>query len=234
MTTPATIYPAMGMKDLPPAMRPREKLLALGPQALADVELLALVLRTGVPGKNVFALAQEMLSTCGGFAGLMIARVEAPVGLSGLGPAKRAEISAWLEMTRRALAQSLHETPLFDSPQRAKDYVRLQLAQFPREVFAAFFLDNRHQLISFEELFHGTLTQASVYPREVMRRALLLNAAAVIVAHNHPSGEVEPSNADREVTRRLNEALASIDVRLLDHLVVTVHQVVSLAEKGWM
>ncbi|MEJ7138307.1 RadC family protein [Amphibiibacter pelophylacis] len=225
--------PPVGVKDLPPAMRPREKLLARGPQALADVELLALVLRTGTPGRNVFALAQDMLDCCGGFAGLMIARTELPA-LPGLGPARRAELSAWLEMTRRALAQSLHESPVFDAPQHAKDYVRLRLAQSPREVFAAFFLDNRHQLIRFEELFLGTLNQASVYPREVLRRALLLNAAAVIVAHNHPSGECEPSHADREITRRLHDTLASVEVRLLDHLVVTVHRVVSLAEKGWL
>jgi DNA repair protein RadC len=222
----------MTPKDLPADQRPREKLLARGPAALADGELLALLLRTGLPGHGVFALAQQLLDHCGGFAGLLAASARDLQGVKGLGPAKRAEILAVMEIARRAIAQPLRAAPVFDSPQRVKDYLALQLAGLGHEVFAVLFLDHQHRLLALEEMFRGTLTQTSVYPREVVRRAMALNAGAVILAHNHPSGLAEPSRADEYLTQALKSALALVDVRVLDHLVVGQGQVVSMAERG--
>jgi len=176
----------MSLKDLPVEMRPREKLLARGPGALSDIELLALLLRTGLPGKGVFDLAEHVLREFGGFAGLLRVDAGAFRRIKGLGPAKRAEVAAVIEMARRAMAQQLQATPVFDSPQKVKDYVSLQLGARTQEVFAVLFLDSQHRLLQLEEMFHGSLTQTSVYPREVVRRALELNAGAVILAHNHP------------------------------------------------
>jgi DNA repair protein RadC len=220
------------MKDLPADQRPREKLLARGPAALADAELLALLLRTGTAGQGVLALAQAVLLRCGGFAGLLRAEPDQLAGLKGLGPAKRAELLAVMEMARRALSQELSEAPVFDSPGRVKEFLALQLGGLPHEVFAVLFLDNQHRLLRSEELFRGTLAQTSVYPREVVKRALALNAAAVVLAHNHPSGAAEPSRADELLTQSLKSALALVDVRVLDHVVVGQGQVVSLAERG--
>ena len=220
------------MKDLPADQRPREKLLARGASALADAELLALLLRTGYKGRGVVAMAQDVLDACGGFAGLLNAEPERLKSLKGLGPAKRAELLAVMEVARRALAQQMAAAPVFDSPQRVKDYLGLQLAGRSQEVFAVLFLDAQHRLLRLEELFQGTLTQTSVYPREVLKRALALNAGAVVLAHNHPSGLAEPSRADEYLTQTLKTALKMIDVLVLDHIVVGQGQVVSMAERG--
>ena len=220
------------MKDLPADQRPREKLQARGPGALADAELLAVLLRTGYKGCGVLTLAQQVLDSCGGFAGLLNAEPTKLKAIKGLGPAKRAELLAVMETARRALAQQMAAAPVFDSPGRVKDYLGLQLGGRPQEVFAVLFLDGQHRLLRLEEMFHGTLTQTSVYPREVLRRALALNAAAVVLAHNHPSGVAEPSRADEYLTQTLKTALQLIDVRVLDHIIVGQGQVVSLAERG--
>ena len=222
----------MPLKDLPVEMRPREKLLARGAGALSDIELLALLLRTGLPGKGVFDLAESVLESFGGYAGLLQADAAALKRIKGLGPAKRAEVAAVLEISRRALAQQLRSTPVFDTPQKVKDYIALQLGARVQEVFAVLFLDGQHRLLKLEEMFHGTLTQTSVYPREVVRRALEMNAGAVILAHNHPSGVAEPSRADEFLTQTLKSALQLVDVRVLDHLVVGQGSVVSFAERG--
>ena len=220
------------MKDLPADQRPREKLQARGPGARADAELLAVLLRTGYKGCGVLTLAQQVLDSCGGFAGLLNAEPAKLKAIKGLGPAKRAELLAVMETARRALAQQMAAAPVFDSPGRVKDYLGLQLGGRPQEVFAVLFLDGQHRLLRLEEMFHGTLTQTSVYPREVLRRALALNAAAVVLAHNHPSGVAEPSRADEYLTQTLRTALQLIDVRVLDHIIVGQGQVVSLAERG--
>jgi len=218
----------------PPATRPRERLLARGPQALADVELLALLLRTGCRGQGVLVLAEGLLGSFDGFGGLLRAEPQALARVHGLGPAKLAELSAVLEMARRAIAQQMREAPVFDAPQKVKDYLALQLGGRTQEVFAVLFLDAQHRLLRLEEMFQGTLAQTSVYPREVVRRALALNAGAVILAHNHPSGLAEPSRADEHLTATLRSALALVDVRVLDHLVVGSGQVVSMAERGML
>ncbi len=222
----------MSIKNLPAATRPREKLLALGPQALADAELLALLLRTGVAGKGVLELADHVLDRCNGWAGLLRADANALAGIKGLGPAKRAELGAVLEIARRAMSQQLADVPVFDNPTVVKHFVALQLGALGHEVFAVLFLDNQHRLLKHEEMFRGTLTHTSVYPREVARRALELNSAAVILAHNHPSGAAEPSRADEFLTQSLKSALQLVDVRVLDHLVVGRGEVVSFAERG--
>ena len=220
------------MKDLPADQRPREKLLARGPGALADAELLALLLRTGFKGTPVLSFAQQILDACGGFAGLLNAEPLKLKAIKGLGPAKRAELLALMETARRALNQQLAQQPVFDSPGRVKDYLALHLGGRPQEVFAVLFLDGQHKLLRLEEMFHGTLTQTSVYPREVVKRALTLNAGAVVLAHNHPSGLAEPSLADEYLTQTLKSALQLVDVRVLDHIVVGQGQTVSLAERG--
>jgi DNA repair protein RadC len=205
----------MTFKDLPPGMRPREKLVARGAAALGDAELLALLLRTGLPGKNVLQLAQEVLERFGGLAGLLRASLDDLKAVKGLGgTAKRAELAAVLELSRRA------------------QYLQLHLGDRPHEVFAVLFLDAQHRLIALEELFRGTLTQTSVYPREVVVRALHHHAAAVVLAHNHPSGDVAPSRADEALTRTLQGALALVDVRVLDHVVVGAGGTLSMAQKG--
>jgi DNA repair protein RadC len=226
--------PGAKIKDLPASARPREKLLALGPGALADVELLAVLLRTGGGGLGVLQLGEALLEEHGGLAGLMHAAPAALERSRGLGPAKRAELAAIVEIARRALRQQLRATPVFDMPQRVKDFVALRLGASEREVFAALYLDAQHRLIEMRELFSGTLSQTSVYPREVLRQALLFNAAAVILVHNHPSGVPEPSRADAALTESLADTLRLIDVRVLDHLIVGTGQVVSFAERGMM
>ena len=222
----------MSIKDLPTAARPREKLLAHGAASLADAELLALLLRTGFKGQGVLQLADAVLARFGGFSGLLQAGVADLKAIKGLGPAKRAELAAVVEMARRSLAQELQTTPVFDSPQAVKHYVQLQLSGLQFEVFSVLFLDAQHRLLAMEEMFRGTLSQTSVYPREVVKRALARNAGAVILAHNHPSGLAEPSRADEFLTQTLKSALALVDVRVLDHLVVGQGQVVSFAERG--
>ncbi|MFN0186849.1 MAG: DNA repair protein RadC [Aquabacterium sp.] len=222
----------MSIKDLPAAARPREKLLALGPAALADAELLALLLRTGCAGQGVLQLAQALLDRAGGFAGLLAPGQAAASKLKGIGPAKRAELAAVAEMARRALAQQLAQAPVFDHPQRVKDYVALHLGEWPAEHFACLFLDTQHRLLAAETMFRGTLNHTAVHARELVRRALELNAGAVVFAHNHPSGVAEPSRADEALTQALKSALQLVGVRVLDHLVVGRGVVVSLAERG--
>ncbi len=223
----------MPLKDLPPDARPREKLLARGPGALSDAELLALLLRTGLAGKGVLQLAQELLDHFGGMAGLLHAGAEDLKQIKGLGgPAKRAELVAVLELARRALAEQLRERAALDTPQAVKDYLQLHLAHKKHESFAVLFLDNQHKLLALEELFRGTLAQTSVYPREVVLRALHHHAAAVVLAHNHPSGTVQPSRADEALTQALKAALALVDVRVLDHVIVAPGLALSMAEKG--
>ncbi len=223
----------MSFKELIEESRPREKLIGLGPAALADAELVALLLRTGIRGKNVLQLSQELLDLFGGLAGLLHAGVDDLKHIKGLGgTAKRAELAAVLELARRVLAERLKERPLFESPESVKHYLQLHLGARPHEVFAAVFLDARHRLIAMEELFRGTLTQTSVYPREVATRALHHHAASVVLAHNHPSGCVEPSRADETLTRTLQTALALIDVRVLDHVIVSKGSSLSMAERG--
>ncbi|HJS02816.1 MAG TPA: DNA repair protein RadC [Variovorax sp.] len=223
----------MSFSDLPLEARPREKLMALGPGSLADAELLALLLRTGLPGKNVLQLAQDLLDGFGGINGLLHAGLDDLRRIKGLGgSAKRSNLAAVLELARRAMAQGLKERELFESPDAVKNYLQLQLAARPHEVFAALFLDAQHRLIALEELFRGTLTQTSVYPREVVTRALHHRAAALILAHNHPSGCVEPSRADEALTHTLRAALALIDVRVLDHVIVAPGRALSMAERG--
>ena len=223
----------MPLKDLPPDARPREKLLARGPAALGDAELLALLLRTGLPGTSVLQLAQQPLDEFGGIAGLLNTSADDLKRVKGLGgPAKRAELVAVLELARRALAQQLRQRTALDSATAVKDYLQLHLGQRPHEVFAALFLDSQHRLIALEELFRGTLSQTSVYPREVALRALHHHAAAVVLAHNHPSGSVQPSRADEALTQTLKAALALVDVRVLDHVIVAPGQTLSMAERG--
>ena len=236
----------MPLKDLPADARPREKLLARGPGALSDVELLAILLRTGIKGKGVLQMADELLniknnSTKGsmdegfdGLSGLLHATADDLKRIKGLGPAKRAEIVAVLELARRAMAQQLKERAVFADPDTIKHYLKLHLAARPYEVFAVVFLDVQNRLLAMEEMFRGTLTQTSVYPREVVLRALHHQASAVVLAHNHPSGSVQPSRADEALTQALKTTLALIDVRVLDHVIVAPGDALSMAEKGLM
>lgn len=236
----------MPLKDLPLDAQPREKLLARGPAALSDAELLAILLRTGLAGKGVLQLAQELLDDpvrdpatgrsagggFGGIAGLLHASSQDLQRIKGLGPAKRAELMAVLELARRAMAQQLREREVFDSPQAVQHYLQLHLTGRTHEVFAVLFLDSGNRLIAMEELFRGTLTQTSVYPREVVLRALHHHAAAMVLAHNHPSGSVQPSRADEALTQTLKAALALVDVRVLDHMIVAPGAALSMAEQG--
>ena len=223
----------MSIKDLPADARPREKLLARGPQALSDVELLAILLRTGMAGKNVFQLSEELLGP-DGIAGLLTASVQSLKMVKGLGPAKQAELLAVFELARRALSQRLKEREAFHTPGAVKQYLQLQLAHKNHEVFAVLFLDHQNRMLAMEELFRGTLSQTSVYPREVVLRALHHQAAAVVLSHNHPSGSVQPSRADEHLTQTLKASLALVDVRVLDHIIVGQGQALSMAEQGLM
>jgi DNA repair protein RadC len=221
-----------GLDHLPPEARPREKLLARGAAALADAELLALLLRTGTAGRGVLQLAQDLIDRFGGLAGLLNAQTADLKTIKGLGPAKRAEIAAVLEIARRVLAERLSARPMFEQPQAVKDYLVLQLRALDHEAFAVMFLDAGHHLLRFEILFRGTLTHTAVHPREVLKRAMALNAAAVVLAHNHPSGVAEPSRADELITASLRQALQLVDVRLIDHVIVGNGATVSFAERG--
>ena len=222
----------MVLKDIPPNARPREKILALGPSALADIELVALLLRTGFKGTSVLQLAQQLLDAFGGLAGLLNAGPADLKRIKGLGPAKRAVMAAVIELARRSMSHELMQRPVLSDPGQVKDFLRLQLGGHAHEVFAVLFLDARNQLLRLEEMFRGTLTQTSVYPREIVKRALELKASAVILAHNHPSGAAEPSRADEYLTQTLVSALKLVDLRVLDHLVVGQDEVVSFAERG--
>jgi DNA repair protein RadC len=220
--------------DTPDAALPRERLLALGPAALSDTELIALLLGTGVPGHNVFDVARALHAQFGSLRGLLDATQDDLRGLRGIGPARIALLVAVTELARRALAEKACERPLIDSAGAVEDYLRLLIGTSPCEMFVCLFLDARHCLLRTEESARGSLTRMAVYPREIVRRALSLNAAALIVAHNHPSGAVQPSAEDRRLTRVLRDALALVDVRLLDHIVVGASDTFSFAQAGWL
>ncbi|MCL6556586.1 MAG: DNA repair protein RadC [Burkholderiales bacterium] len=223
----------MAIADWPAAERPRERLISQGAQALSDAELLAIFLRTGVAGKSAVDLARDLIAHFGSLNRLFGASYAEFQRLPGLGPAKYAQMQAVLELARRALAERAEKQDALSSPQAVRDYLRLRLADRPHEVFVAVFLDTQNRVIACEELFRGSLKETSVYPREVVKRALTHNAAGVILAHNHPSGVAEPSRADEALTRALKEALALIDVRVLDHFIVAAGTPgVSFAERG--
>lgn len=221
----------MAITDWPEEDRPREKLLARGSGVLSDAELLAIFLRTGVRGKSAVDLAAELIGAFGNLRNMLKADQKTFCKHLGLGSAKYAQLQAVLEMARRYLGESLQRGEPLTSPQITRQFLSQKLRDYSHEVFAVLFLDQRHRVICFEELFRGTIDGASVYPREVVKQSLLHNAAAVIFAHNHPSGVAEPSQADQNITRRLQDALALIDVRVLDHFVVG-DDVVSFAERG--
>ena len=220
--------PAWPTRDMP-----RERLLEAGPAALSDTELIALVLGSGLPGHNVFEVARSLLRRFGSLRAMLDATPEGFDGVRGVGPAKRAQLLAIMEMARRALAEKMRERPLIDSPEAVEDYLRLLIGARPYEVFICLFLDTRHRLIRSEENSRGSLTRMAVYPREIVRRALSVNAASLIVAHNHPSGAVKPSASDRQLTRVLRDTLALIDVQLIDHLVIGTNDTFSFARAGW-
>jgi len=224
----------MAIRDWPAGERPREKLLHKGAAALTEAELLAIFLRTGVKGKSAVDLARLMLKQFGGLRALLAAEQKELCALPGMGPAKYAQLQAGLEMARRHLGEVLERgKPLTDTA-ATRRYLTARFRDMPYEVFAVLYLDNRHRVLAFEELFRGTIDGASVHPREVVRQALKHNGAAVIFAHNHPSGVAEPSDADRRLTTRLKDALALVDIRVLDHFVVGDGDVVSFAERGWV
>ena len=224
----------MAIRDWPEAERPRERLSRQGAAALSDAELLAIFLRIGIRGKSAVDLARELLESFdGNLATLAAATTKELARLPGIGTAKAAQLAASLELARRALASPMKAKDALASPEAVRDWLRLSLANLPHEVFIALWLDAQNRLIASEELFRGTLTQTSVYPREVVKRALLHNAGAVILAHNHPSGLAEPSRADEVLTSSLKQALAMIDVKLLDHFIVAGNsRPLSFAERG--
>ena len=221
--------------QLPTAMRPREKLLSQGPAVLSNAELLSIVLRTGLPGCGVLQMAERLLRQFGGLSGLLRTSPEQLRGFKGLGgQAKRAELAAVLELSRRAMAEQLQVREAMNQPDLVQGYVQLHLAHRSHEVFGVLFLDAQHRLIRFAEMFRGTLTQTSVYPREVVQQALQWGASAVVLAHNHPSGAVQPSHADHLLTQTLRDALALVDIRVLDHVIVGPGQALSMAQQGWL
>jgi DNA repair protein RadC len=222
----------MAITDWPELERPREKLLHFGPAALSDAELLAIFLRTGTRGKSAVDLARDLLSRCGSLCALFAMKRPELTGLPGLGDAKYSQLQAVLEMARRALAEPLRARDALSSPGSVRDYLRLTLAGRDHEVFMAVLLDAQNRILTSEELFRGTLTQTSVYPREVVKYALRHNAAAVILAHNHPSGVAEPSRADEVLTQSLKQALALVDIKVLDHFIVAGNSALSFAERG--
>ncbi len=222
----------MPITDWPKIERPREKLLARGPQVLSDAELLAIFLRTGVAGKTAVDVARELLTQFGGLRPLLAAERAALCAAPGLGDAKYAQLMAALELGRRHLGEALTRGAVLESARDTREFLKACLRDQTHEVFCGLFLDNRHRVIAFEELFAGTLNGTAVYPREVVKHALRHNAAAVIFAHNHPSGVAEPSRADEVLTARLKEALALVDIRVLDHVVVGDGDMVSFSERG--
>jgi DNA repair protein RadC len=222
----------MGIIDWPEHQRPRERLIREGATALSDAELLAVFLRVGVRGKNAVELARDMVLHFGSLQGLFAATLHDFSAIPGLGSAKFAQLQAVLELARRAVGEQLQAGQTLSSPSAVKQYLRLALGSQPYESFHVLFLDVKNRLIDSRELFRGTLSHTSVYPREVVREALARNAASVMLAHNHPSGTSEPSESDLVLTRALVQALALVDVRILDHFVVAGHLVHSFAEHG--
>lgn len=224
----------MSIRDWPAAERPREKLLEQGSASLSDAELLAIFLRTGVSGKSAVDLARHLLLQFGSLRALLEADQLAFSRQLGLGPAKFAQLQAVLEMARRHLAERLRRDSVLESPLAVRDYLKALLRHEPHEVFGCLFLDTKHRVLGFEALFRGSIDTTSVYPRQVVKRALAYNAAALILCHNHPSGIAEPSQADRVLTKRLQKALALIDVRVLDHFIIGEGDPLSMSEYGWM
>ena len=224
----------MSMQSWPISERPRERLLEYGAGVLSDAELLAIFLRTGVQGRNAVELARDLLSEFGGLRQLLEADQANFTSHRGLGPAKYSQLQAVLEMGRRHLAASIQRESALESPQAVCDFLKATLRHELHEVFACLFLDTKHRVLAFEVLFYGTIDGASVYPRQVVKRALANNAAALILTHNHPSGVAEPSQADKVLTERLKEALALVDVRVLDHFIVGDGEPLSMVENGWM
>ena len=219
----------MAISDWPLAERPRERLLAQGAASLSDAELLAVILRTGLPGKSAVELGRDLMARFKNVSGLFAADL---TDVKGLGPAKRAQFEATMELARRSLQDDMRATSALTSPGAVRDYLRLAIAGREHEVFVCLWLDAQHRVISFDELFRGTLTQTSVYPREIVKAGLKANAAAVIFAHNHPSGVAQPSQSDELLTRNLKEALSLVDIKVLDHFIVAGHQALSFAERG--
>lgn len=224
----------MSIKNWPASERPREKLLELGAASLTDAELLAIFLRTGMPGLSAVDLARNLLASQGGLAALFAADQARFCEAKGLGTAKYVQLQAVLEMSRRYLLDELQVGPSLTSPGDTRQFLLAQLRDLKHEVFACIWLDNQHRVLAYEPLFNGTIDGAAVYPREVVKTALRHNAAAAILAHNHPSGIAEPSQADRQITDRLVQSLGAIDVRVLDHMVVGSGVVISFAERGWI
>ncbi len=221
----------MAISDWPLLERPRERLLAQGAAVLSDAELLAVFLRTGSRGKSAVDLARELLTRAKGLRGLLSSE-RAMQRIKGLGPAKAAQLAAVMEVARRCLREDLDRASVLTSPGAVRDYLRLAIAEREHEVFVCLWLDAQHRVLACEELFRGTLTQTSVYPREIVKAGLKANAAAVIFAHNHPSGVAQPSQADELLTRNLKDALALVEVKVLDHFIVAGHQTISFAERG--
>jgi len=221
-------------KPWPYKLAPREKMISLGPSALTDTELLAIFLRTGLPGVHVMHLAEHLMKHFGSFANLMSADRKTLCAAKGLGVSKYTQLQAIKEMAQRYYGSHLMREDAMTNPNAAQNYLQILLAHREREVFVALYLDNQHHLICHQELFHGTVNSVEVHPREIIREALKVNAAAMILAHNHPSGRAEPSRADREVTDQVVKASSFLDIRVLDHLVIGAGECVSFAERGWL
>ena len=222
----------MSIRDWPKSERPREKLIELGPSALSEAELLAILLRTGTRGRSALDVARELLVEFGSLRSLLTADRERVCRAQGLGAARYSALQAALELTRRHYQELMMTGSALSNPRATREFLRSRLRDLPHEVFCCVYLDNRHRVIAFKELFRGTIDGASVHPREVVKEALARNAAAVILVHNHPSGLAEPSQADELITRRLKEALGLVDIRVLDHLVVGDGGCESFAERG--
>ena len=222
----------MAITDWPAAERPREKLIELGAEALSDAELLAIFLRVGVAGKSAVDLARDLLTQFGSLNGIFAATEHALSQVHGIGPSKYVQLQSIFEMSRRALSEQLQQRDVFKSPQAVRDYLVLKLGRLTKEVFLVLFLDTQNRLVATEEMFSGSLKETSVYPREVVKRALHHNAASVIFAHNHPSGIAQQSQADELLTKQLKQALALVDVRVLDHFIVAGNNTLSFSERG--
>jgi len=224
----------MSITNWPAAERPRERLLAQGAAALSDAELLAIFLRVGVKGKSAVDLARALIEEFGSLNALFSATRQQLIAVHGMGEAKYVQLQAVLEMAKRALGEEIKLADALSNPRAVRDYLKITLARLPHEVFVAVFLTAQNRVIAVDELFRGTLTQTSVYPREIVKRALTHNAASVILAHNHPSGEASPSQADRVLTKTLAQALSLVDVRVLDHFIVAPGASLSFAEQGYI
>ena len=222
----------MAITDWPTAERPREKLIELGAEALSDAELLAIFLRVGVTGKSAVDLARDLLTQFGSLNGIFAATEHELSQVHGIGTRKYVQLQAIFEMSRRALSEQLQQRDVFKSPQAVRDYLVLKLGSLTKEVFLVLFLDTQNRLLASEEMFSGSLSETSVYPREVLKRALHHNAASVIFAHNHPSGIAQQSQADELLTKQLKQALALVDVRVLDHFIVAGNNTLSFSERG--